>query len=91
MFNNDLASCLPASLASRYGKLRRSSVVDHPSSDNTIVPSNVLARYEETVIVGSDPRSLAVGASKRDVSSEHRQRWAHHTIYTTIASHSMIA
>jgi hypothetical protein len=44
MFNNDSAARLPAHTTRRYDSLRRSSVVDHPRSDDTVV-NNRMVRY----------------------------------------------
>jgi hypothetical protein len=45
MFNNDSASRLPTKTAQRYDSLRRSSMVDHPRSDDTLVANNRMIRY----------------------------------------------
>ena len=45
MFNNE--PNLPAHTASRYNQLRRSSMVEHPRSDDTIIANNRTAQYSE--------------------------------------------
>jgi hypothetical protein len=55
MFNNDHE--LPTHRASGYETLRRSSMVDNPRSDGTVMPTheNVVARYADTPQYGTIP------------------------------------
>jgi len=53
MFNNDPG--LPAHRASRYESLRRSSMVDDPRSDGTVVPTNIATRYTAAPQYGTIP------------------------------------
>ena len=47
MFNNDSASPLPIHTARRYDTLRRSSMVEHPRSDDTVVANGRGLQYSE--------------------------------------------
>ena len=66
MFNNDSAARLPAHnrTARRYDALRRSSMVEHPRSDDTVVPNsnyNTTTRYngDTTMQYGTSPIDLS--------------------------------
>ena len=45
MFNNDSATRLPAHTSRHYDQLRRSSMVNQPRSDDTVIANNRMVRY----------------------------------------------